>query len=567
MRNGWGIRGLAWWNGKLIVGTHDGRLIALASDSGKPVWSVQTTGVDDVRFISGPPRVFEGKVIIGHGGADIGPTRGYVTAYDAETGRQLWRFFTVPGDPAKGFESEAMAMAAKTWTGEWWKFGGGGTVWNAFTYDPETDTIFLGTGNGGPWNQKIRSPGGGDNLFLCSIVALDAKTGKYKWHYQVNPGETWDYNAAMDMPLATLEIDGKPRKVIMQAPKNGFFYVIDRITGKLISAEPFAQVTWASRIDHNTGRPVENPDARFPDGKTFHLEPSSEGAHNWLPMSFSPITGLAYVPTLAIGADYSDKGIDLKSWRWVPGGINENGIKVSFKPEYVRQSSLQAWDPVRQKMVWQVPTAGLWSGGTMATAGGLVFQGQGDGRFVAYDAATGKSMWTFNAQSAVLAPPITYRAGGKQYVTVLSGFGSSGALFGAPSATFGWEARSQPRRVLTFVLGGTATLPPRPAPYQPTAADDPTYAADPVRAQAGMAIYHHHCFICHGIQATAAGLAPDLRASAVPQSAEAFASIVRDGALMARGMPRYDQFTPGEMQALRQYLRSEARELGVRQQH
>jgi quinohemoprotein ethanol dehydrogenase len=565
MRNGWGIRGLAWWNGKLYVGTHDGRLIALDARSGKPVWSVMTVGKDDVRFISGAPRVFAGKVIIGHGGADIGPTRGYVTTYDAETGKLLWRFYTVPGNPADGFENDAMKMAATTWKGEWWKFGGGGTVWNAMTYDPETDTIFIGTGNGGPWNQHIRSPGGGDNLFLCSIVALDAKTGAYKWHYQINPGETWDYNAAMDMPLATITIDGKPRKVIMEAPKNGFFYVIDRVTGKLISAEPFAKTTWASRIDLGTGRPVEDPAARYPNGRSFELWPSPEGAHNWLPMAFSPKSGLVYIPTLSTGSTWTDKGVDLKTWRWTPGGNNENGVAVGVdatKPGS-GESALLAWNPVTQKPAWRAPTAGLWSGGVLATAGDLVFQGQANGRFDAYDATTGRQVWSFDSRAATLAAPITYMAGGHQYVTVLTGAGLSGAIFGDASAKLGWEARTQPRRVLTFRLDGTATLPPRPAPYTPVAPPDPTYAPDPTFAAEGNVVYHHQCYVCHGGTAKSGGIAPDLRASAAPQSAETFEAIVRGGALMSGGMPRFDQLSDRQVAALRQYLRSRARDLAA----
>ena len=249
LRAAWGSRGLAFYRDKVYVGTLDGRLLALSAATGEPVWSVLTVERDDARFISGAPRVFDGKVLIGHGGADHGPVRGYVTAYDAETGRLLWRFHIVPGDPAQGFENAAMETAARTWTGEWWKHGGGGTVWNAITYDPEFDRVYLGTGNGAPWNQKIRSPGGGDNLFLCSVLALDADTGEYRWHYQTTPGETWDYNSAMDMLLATLPIDGKPRKLLLHAPKNGFFYVIDRETGKLVSAEKIGKATWALRVD------------------------------------------------------------------------------------------------------------------------------------------------------------------------------------------------------------------------------------------------------------------------------------------------------------------------------
>jgi quinohemoprotein ethanol dehydrogenase len=298
LRVQWGIRGIAYWNDKVYTGTADGRLLAINARTGQLVWSAQTHEKGDGRYITGAPRVFDSKIIIGHGGADTANVRAYVTTYDAETGRQLWRFFLVPGNPKNGFEDKAQKLAAKTWTGEWWKYGGGGTAWNAFTYDPDTNTILIGTGIGAPWNQKVRSPGGGDNLFLCSIVALDASTGAYKWHYQVNPGETWDYNAAMDLELADLTIDSRPRKVLLSAPKNGFFYVIDRLNGKLISAENYTKVTWASKIDLTTGRPVEVPGARFPNGEDFELWANFNGSHSWMPMAFSPQTRLVYIPVL-----------------------------------------------------------------------------------------------------------------------------------------------------------------------------------------------------------------------------------------------------------------------------
>jgi quinohemoprotein ethanol dehydrogenase len=515
-----------------------------------------------MRFISGPPRVFAGKVIIGHGGADSAATRGYVTTYDAETGKQLWRFYTVPGNPADGFEDETQAMAAKTWSGKWWEFGGGGTVWNAMTYDEESDTIFIGTGNGAPWNKKLRSPGESDDLFLCSIVALDARTGKYKWHYQVNPGESWDYNAAMDMQLATLQIGGKPRKVLMQAPKNGFFYVIDRETGKLISAEPYAKVTWAKRIDLATGRPVEAPNVRFENGTEFELWPSPEGAHNWLPMSFSPKTGLVYIPTLEVGAVYSDKGIDLKNWRRPAGGGNDNAVNVRLTADPDGGVSyLQAWDPVTQKQVWKVQTPGYWSGGTLVSAGNLVFQGQADGKFNAYAATTGKRLWTYETRGAAIAPPITYSVKGKQYVTVLTGFGTSHGLFGDASAKFGWDARSQPRRVLTFALDGKKTLPSAPPFYKAKATPDTDFQPDASAIQLGAKIYHQQCYTCHGIEAISGGTAPDLRASMVPRFPEAFEQIVRGGALTQTGMPRFDNLSADEVEGIRQYLRSRGQDL------
>ncbi|RYG96636.1 MAG: PQQ-dependent dehydrogenase, methanol/ethanol family, partial [Alphaproteobacteria bacterium] len=363
------------------------------------------------------PRVFDGKVIIGFGGADINFTRGYVTTYDAETGKQLWRWYAVPGNPAVDTD-ETTKLAAKSWSGEWWKMGGGGTVWNAMTYDAETDTVFLGTGNGAPWNHKARSEGKGDNLFLCSIVAVNAKTGAYKWHYQFNPGETWDYNSVFDMPLATLEIDGKPRKVIMQAPKNGFFYVIDRETGKLISAEPYVKVNWASRIDLATGRPVENPAARYENGSTFQIWPSGRGGHSWPPMAFSPKTRLVYIPVMEKTMNWADYKVAGGEWmKDQPMGTPQTATANSlpFKTDPINDTSrLDAWDPVTQKRVWSQPTPSMEGGGAMATAGNLVFQGRLDGIFAAYAADSGRMLWSFDAKAPIIAPPISYSVGGRQ---------------------------------------------------------------------------------------------------------------------------------------------------------
>ena len=561
LRMGWGSRGIAWWNGKIYTGTQDGRLIALDAATGQPVWSVMTVGKDDYRFISGPPRVFDGKVIIGHGGADSAATRGYVTTYDAETGGQLWRFYTVPGNPADGFENKAMEMAAKTWSGEWWKLGGGGTVWNAMTYDAETDTVLLGVGNGAPWNRKIRSEDKGDNLFLASIVALDGKTGAYKWHYQVNPGESWDYNASMDIELADLDIGGVRRKVAMTAPKNGFFYVIDRINGQLISAEPFVKVTWASHIDLKTGRPVENPDARYRDGKTFTMWPGPVGAHSWMPMAFSPKTGLVYIPAIEMSTSYNDVGVNLKNWQRTPGNAVDGGANPGFvpgKPDPLNGTSLLlAWNPVTQKPVWKAPNPGPWNGGVVATGGNLVFQGQVDGAFNAYAADSGKLVWSYAAQAPVIAPPITYSVKGRQYVTVLTGFGTSAGAFG-PLLPVSIDYRTQARRVLTFALDGTATLP-KSEPVVIVASDDPEYKADEASAERGKDIFARRCATCHGVAAIAAGAGPDLRASPIPSSLEAFTSVVRDGMLVPAGMPRFEELTDDEIRDISQYIRSRAK--------
>ncbi|MBM4115750.1 MAG: PQQ-dependent dehydrogenase, methanol/ethanol family [Gammaproteobacteria bacterium] len=560
LRITWGPRGIGYWEGKIYVGTTDGRLIAIDARTGKQVWSAQTVDPGNELTITGPPRVFNGKVIIGNAGSEFGANRGYVTAYDAATGKQAWRFFIVPGNPADGFENAAMKMAAKTWTGEWWKFGGGGQAWNAMTYDPKYNRVYIGTGNGSPWNRKLRSPGGGDNLFLCSIVALDADTGEYVWHYQTTPGETWDYNSAMDITLATLEVDGKPRPVILHAPKNGFFYVIDRETGKPLSAEKFGKVTWAERVDLATGRPVEAAGARYESAPAL-VWPSTMGVHNWQPMSFNEQTGLVYIPTLEMASQFDDSGIDASNFRIQSTGLN-TGLKmlVGDAPADAGKSALLAWDPVRQRAAWSVPTPGLWNGGTMTTRGGLVFQGQSDGRFNAYDAATGALLWSFDAKMGITGAPITFEHDGRQYVSVVVGWGGSApAFFGSLAAQHGWQARVHPHRLLTFVLDGRASLPDTPPPAMVKPVDDPAFVVDPAKAEAGGMLFAQRCIVCHGLGAVAAGYAPDLRASPVALDAEAFATVVQRGGLEIAGMPRFEELKTGELEAMRHYLRARAR--------
>ena len=560
LRITWGPRGIAYWNGKVYVGTTDGRLIAIDARDGRQVWSAQTTDPGNEMTITGPPRAFNGKVLIGNAGSEFGVNRGYVTAYDAETGRQAWRFFIVPGNPADGFENEAMKMAAATWTGEWWKIGGGGQAWNAMTYDPQFNRVYIGTGNGGPWNRKIRSPGGGDNLFLCSIVALDADTGEYAWHYQTTPGETWDYNSSMDITLATLPVDGKLRPVILHAPKNGFFYVIDRETGKVLSAEKFGKVTWAERIDLTTGRPVEAPNARYENGPA-KLWPSTMGVHNWQPMSFNERTGLVYIPTLEMMGVFDDKGLNRDNFQvrstQLNVGINSWTGDVGTD---AGKSALLAWDPRQQKAVWNVATPGLWNGGTMTTAGDLVFQGQADGLFNAYDARNGQRLWSFNARMGISGAPITYSVDGRQFVSVVAGWGGSApAFFGSLTAQHGWQARVHPHRLLTFALGGQAQLPETPPPQKVTPVDDPAFVVDAAKASAGATVFGGRCTVCHGLGAVASGYAPDLRASSIPLNAQTFTDVVQGGALESRGMPRYPELTAADLEALRHYLRSRAR--------
>jgi quinohemoprotein ethanol dehydrogenase len=561
LRITWGPRGLAYYENKVYVGTTDGRLIALDATSGEPVFSVMTVGPDDLLTITGAPRIFGGKVIIGNAGSEWGPSRGYVTAYDARTGKQLWRFHTVPGNPADGYENAAMAMAAKTWNGEWGKLGGGGQVWNAITYDPDFDRVYIGTGNGSPWNRKVRSPGGGDNLFVCSIVALDAETGEYVWHYQTTPGETWDYNSAMDITLATLRIAGRERRVILHAPKNGFFYVIDRETGKLISAEKFAKVTWAERIDLATGRPVESPHARY-EKEPATVWPSSLGAHNWQPMAFNPATGLVYIPTTSMAGYFDDTGVDARTWRSIPGELN-TGLKVGTgdAPPDAGTSALLAWDPVRQREVWRVATPGFWNGGALTTAGGLVFQGDADGGLHAYGARDGRRLWSFDARMGITGAPITFEADGRQYVSVVAGWGAAGAAYlGSLTAQHGWRARTHPHRLLTFALDAHAQLPAAPPPQRARPVDDPEFVVNSALRNRGEQLYASRCVACHGLAAVASGFAPDLRASELVLSLDAFAAVVRDGTLELRGMPRFGEMTLEDVEALQHYVRARARE-------
>ena len=411
-------RGVALYKGKVYAGLLDGRLVALDANTGKLVWQVEAADYRKDYSITMAPRVVKGKVIIGNSGADYG-VRGYVSAHDAETGKLVWRFYTVPGDPSKGFENKAMEMAAKTWKGEWWKMGGGGTVWDGMAYDPKLDLLYIGTGNGGPWVQEIRSPGGGDNLFLSSIVALRPDTGEYVWHYQTTPGDSWDYAATAGIVLADLNIGGRARQVLMQAPKNGFFYVLDRRTGEFLSAEPFTKVTWATGVDPKTGRPVEAPNARYGTEGTL-LSPSPAGAHNWPAMSYNPVTKLAYIPALQHSTIFRRNA----DFHFEPGALNQgNGGPFTIPGMPPPARFLLAWDPVAQKERWRqtMPVSG-----TLTTRGNLVFAGAQDRLLRAYDAETGAELWKHEAsRDGDFANPITYMVNGKQYVAVFSGYKNS----------------------------------------------------------------------------------------------------------------------------------------------
>lgn len=541
-----GNRGVAYWQGKVYVGTVDGRLFSLDARSGQVVWSVQTLEDSSPRItISGAPRVFNGKVVIGNCGEFR--SRGYLTAYDAQTGRQLWRFYTVPGDPAKGFENPAMAMASKTWRGRWWEAGGNGSVWDGIAYDPDFNRVYFGTANWLPedstlgtskWVQsKSAAPAdsNGDHLFTSSIVALDADTGEYAWHYQENPGGDRDYDSTMPLLLAKLRMRGLDRNVLMHAPKNGFFYILDRSNGELISAEKITKVTWADRIDGRSGRPVETRNAR-------EVWPSFIGAHSWQPMSFSRATRLVYIPTMKLSMTLT-----------------------RIDPDDAT-GALLAWDPVAQKKRWEVRyTDSLWNGGAMSTAGNLVFHGTGRGQLVGYKASSGEKIWSFDAGLGIVGTPISYEVDGIQHISILVGYGGSTSGILSKLADYGWRYNEQPRRLLTFALGKHAQLPPSSPPrYRVRAVDDPSLVIDANQAKLGSKVYHSGaalCSICHGRQLENTGsFAPDLRESALAMNWEAFKVVVHDGVLAGAGMPKFDTMGEKEMRAIYMYIRQRARE-------
>jgi len=551
-------RGLAAWQGKIYVATLDGRLIALDARTGEPVWSTLTVDNAKNYTITGAPRVFDGKVVIGNGGAEVG-VRGYVTAYDAETGEQLWRFYTVPGNPADGFENEAMEMAAATWTGEWWKAGGGGTAWDNMSYDPELNLVYIGVGNGSPWAQKWRSPGGGDNLFLASIVALDADTGEYRWHYQTVPGEEWDYTATQQMILADIAIGGRARKVLMQAPKNGFFYVLDRATGELLSAEKIAPINWASGIDMRTGRPIENPAARY--GTTpVMVSPGAGGAHNWNPMAFSPLTGLVYVPVTETYMAY----VAAETYDPARGGLGTafTGFDAERRAiaEYADAHSkgwLSAWNPVTQREVWRGPVEQKGSGGVLVTAGNLVFQGTIGTTFAAYRADTGEKVWEMPVQQVPISAPIAYEVDGEQYIAVNAGWG--GGLAHVERSAYTQLFLSKPR-LLVFKLGGTAQLPPMPAASMqvPELSPPPPLTGTPEQVALGERLYGENCGLCHGTAAR--GGVKDLR-HMMPATHAAFLDIVLGGIRAQNGMASFaDVLSREEAEAIHHYLISRARD-------
>ena len=546
-------RGVALYKGRVYVGALDGRLIALDAKTGTVVWAEQTTPKDGPYAITGAPRIVKGRVLIGNAGSEYA-VRGYISAYDGETGKLAWKTYTVPGDPSQPFESDALRRASSTWSGEWWKVGGGGSPWDCIVYDPDLDLVYVGTGNGSPWYDQVRSKG--DNLYIASILALHADTGEQVWHYQTTPGDNWDFDATQPLLLATLTIDGQQRRVLMQANKNGFFYVLDREKGALISATPYTEVNWATGIDSN-GRPVENAAIRLMKDATI-VRPSTEGAHNWNPISFNPTTGLVYLSVLdsaAIHAVRRDWKIDFHDQttgldRAYRGPVRDQWLKTESIGRLV------AWDPVAHREVWHAEQPFPRSGGTLSTAGNLVFQGRGDGKFIAYRATDGKPLWEFDTGVGIMAGPMTYSVNGTQYLAVMAGWGGPTTL---GNRTVG-KGKIGPGRLVVFSIGGTATLkrveqnvPPVPIPTF-------KLAVSRREIEQGSDLYATFCARCHGADVVSSGLVPDLR-YANGSMHQIFPQIVRGGALRELGMPSFSEdLTDGQVRSIEGYILNRALE-------
>ena len=568
-------RGVAFWKGQLFVGTIDGRLIALDAATGKELWSAQTLDLKSNGTITGVPRVVKDLVIIGNGGAEFG-ARGFITAYHADSGKQAWRFYTVPnpkGEPDGAASDDILKTASKTWSaepkkGDWRESGGGGTVWDAIVYDAELDQLYIGVGNGNPWNHGIRSNGEGDNLFLSSIVALKPDTGKYVWHYQETPAETWDYTATQPIILANEKRDGKDFKVIYHAPKNGFFFTIDRVSGKMLAANAYIDgITWATGYDMATSRPIENPEARYEKtGKLYLANPSALGGHNWHPMSYNPVTGLVYIPALQIGGAYMPPVAANEMERKSLGFNTGSAFATADLPDDINfvkavkaatTGKLVAFDPRTGKAKWTVDHPASWNGGTMTTAGNLVFQGTAMGQFRAYAADTGKQLYNLDVQSGVLSGASTYTVDGEQYVAFLT---SKGGAFPLVSGYAGSASSAVPNipRLIVLKLGGKAALPTLPATL-PHIWQPPTQVGTSADLIAGHSNFQRYCLVCHGPGAVGNGVLPDLRKSGTIADAATWKSVVIDGVLKSNGMVSFASVvTPKEAEQMRAYVISRA---------
>ena len=547
-------RGVAVWNGVVYVGTGDCRLIAIDAERGNQLWEAPvcdpTDGIGP--GITGAPRVGDGKVFMGYSASDFG-ARGSLTAFDAETGAELWRFWTVPGDPAKGFETQALETASQTWASGWAE-SGGGAVWEGIRYDPVTGLVIFGTASALPLNVSLRGPG--DSLFTNSVIAVDADTGAYRWHYQTVPEDAWDYDATMPKIVTDLEFGGIKRRVVFEAGKSGFFYVLDARTGELLAADPIATVSWASHVDIETGRPAKLPEARYYENEDpeepVRVWPSILGARSWYPMSFSPQTRLVYMPVADMPSTYSASGFFGARVEVLGYGPEE---KVPFGA-----GRLVAWDPVQRGPRWTVDYPIPHNGGVLSTAGNLVFQGTAAGQFHAYQADTGERLWSSGKLgTTVQAVPVSYRLGDEQYVLVTAGRG--GALGMVTSLrTQAPDARG-PARLFAFKLGGEAAMPASPMKPAPVPRP-PARTASAEQINRGRILFGDQgCDLCHGGHAIgsyerniANGTVPDLR-YLPPELHAQWHSIVVGGSRRLGGMPGFGpDLTIADSEALQAFV-------------
>lgn len=543
-------RGVAVWHGKVFVTTADCWLIALDAATGKEVWSKQTCEPKNDYAITDSPYVGGNKIFVGNAGSESPlKNRGYVSAYDQASGDLLWRFFIVPSDNPDENDTPALKMAAKTWSQEVLaKHGGGGHSWNEMTYDPVSNLLFFGTSGAYPYLHKERSPEGGDNLFLSSIVAVDADTGEYVWHYQTVPQDSWDFNATMNIVLADLHIDGRERETVLIAPKNGFHYALDRRTGELLTAGKFAKMNWASHINMETGRPVLDPAGeywRVEGEQTAVVWPNMWGSHSWNPMAFHPRLGLSYIPVVDVPAVFSSDG---------EGDFNDDVVvftDVDGAPH--SPGKLVAFDPVTQSIRWTADHPLPFNGGVMATAGNLVFQGNAEGNIVAFAADTGEQLWSVTTGSSISAAPASFLLDDKQYI--LMPVGSGGGLQFYYPQMHSTDNSQGPTRLMAFSLDGNANLPlaadnSRKLPEQPAL----EATADTIGY--GKEMYAWLCKGCHGFEAVAraGGSVPDLR-YATNETHQIWNGIVIGGAKRANGMPSFE-LDAEESEAIRSYVLS-----------
>jgi len=553
-------RGVALYKGKIFSGTLDGRLIAIDALTGNLIWETYTVDTTRPYSITGAPRVVDGKVIIGNGGAEFG-VRGYITAYDPANGNQLWRFYTVPGDPSKPFENKAMETAAETWSGDWWKYGGGGTAWDAMAYDPSLNLLYVGTGNGSPWDRKYRSNGTGDNLYLSSILAINPSTGELVWYYQTTPGDSWDFTATQHIILADLAINGQNRKVLMQAPKNGFFYVLDRVNGTFISGDPFVYTNWAKKIDAVTGKPVKEPGVHYETVNT-DISPNYNGGHNWHPMAFNPKLNLVYIPAREnvsnYGHDptweYNKTGFGTgNGWNLAIGTDPANPVRHDTATGLFPRGMLIAWNPVLRKEAWRVPQEADWNGGLLATASDLVFQGTAQGDFFCYDGSNGKVLWQTNLGGGIIAPPVSYLVDGNQYISIAVGWGGG----------YGMKKKFTPLqsgRIFTFALNGKAPMPEFNKAVVKTI---PGKAVPGTAAELdhGTELFWQYCGTCHVVNEGGGGIAPDLAYSVIAADSSSILSVAHQGAYLPLGMPKFgDRLSEKDILDIQKYILSKAKE-------